>query len=220
MTNYWFIIHNPRSYQRHPDKIGLSVEKAKRDRIFRRIRNEDRIIYYVQKNRFVGIFQVVSDMHPSKKGLWGGDAGQHYVYDIEPIYVAPMGKPIEINPKEYGLFSLHGRTAIKLSREQYGSIKSAILGMDDPKSESGVVGLFSKLHKMLGFPFLKVIRNRFPDCIAVNSEGEEIRIEFEPKSSDFDHPPKKCDLIVCWDDDLRSLAKVEVLALKEVIYGY
>lgn len=220
MTNYWFIIHDLRSYQRHPDKIGRSIAKAKKDKIFSRIRNGDRIIYYGMDKRAIGIFKVVSKMHPSRKGLWGEKKGQHYVYDIEPIYVSPMGRPIEINPKEYDIHSLRGRTAIKLSRKQYKDIKSVILGVEDPKSESGVVSLFSKVHRELGFPFLRVIRGRFPDCIAVNKQGKEVRIEFEETSDKFDHDPKKCDFIVCWEDTIGALAQVEVLELKEFIYGH
>lgn len=219
MTNYWFIIHNLPDYQKHPDKIGRSLGKAKRDKIFRRINAGDRIVYYAQKRRVVGVFKVVSEMHPSKKGLWGGKVGQHYVYDIEPVYVSPMGFPFEVNPKDYGLDYLRGRTAIKLTRKQYKDIKSELLGINDPNSEAAVVSLFSKIHRELGFPFIKVIRNRFPDCIALNKEGKEVRIEFEEPSSRFDHDPKGCDLIVCWEDDLRALAPVEVLELKEFIYG-
>ncbi|TET28191.1 MAG: EVE domain-containing protein [Candidatus Bathyarchaeum sp.] len=220
MTNYWFIIHDLWSYQKHPDKIGHSIRKAKRDKIFRRIKSEDRIIYYAKNRKVVGIFKVVSVMYLSKKGLWDGKAGQHYVYDIEPIHVSPMGFPIEIYPKKHGLLSLHGRTAIKLTRRQYKNIKSEILGIDDPKSESGVVSLFSKVHRELGFPILKVIRNRFPDCIAINEEGKEVRIEFEEPSGKFDHDPKGCDLIVCWEDNLGALAPVKVLELREFIYGH
>lgn len=219
MTNYWFVIHNLPDYRKHPNRIGRSIEKAKRDKIFRKIKRGDIIIYYAQKRQVVGIFKVVSEMHPSQKGLWNGKVGQHYVYDIVPVCVSLMGFPFELNPKDYGLNHLRGRTAIKLTRKQYKEIKSEVLGMNDPDSEAAVVSLFSKIHRELGFPFIKVIRNRFPDCIALDNEGKEIRIEFEEPSSRFDHDPKGCDLIVCWEDDLRVLSPVKVLELKEFIYG-
>lgn len=219
MTNYWFVIHDLWSYQKHPDKIGRGIRKAKRDKVFRRIRKGDRIIYYVKNKIVAGIFKVASDMYLSTKGLWDGKPGQHYVYDINPIYVSPIERPTKIDPEDYDVHHKQ-RTVVKLSREQYGNIVSDILGMNEPKNEAGVVSLFSKVHRQLGFPFVKVIRNRFPDCIAVNEEGEEVRIEFEEPSDKFNHNPERCDLIVCWEDNLRNLAPVEVFELREFIYGH
>jgi len=219
MTNYWLIIHDLPSYKQHPDKIGLDRAIAERDRNFRTIRNEDRIIYYAKNKEAVGIFKVVSDLYPSDRELWERKAGEYYVYDIEPIYVAPMEKPCEIDPKIYGIKSLQGRTAVKLEREQYKNIKSRILGMDDPTSENGVISLFSKVHQFLGFTFIKKMQSKFPDCIAVKKR-KDVRVEFEEPSSQFNHDPKGCDLIVCWEDDLGSTAQVKVLELKEIIYGH
>jgi hypothetical protein len=220
MTNYWLIVHDLPSYQQHPDKIGLNKEHARKDRIFRTIKSGDRIIYYAKNKQALGIFKVASKMHPSEKGFWDGKAGDHFVYDIEPIYVSPAGLPASIDTTKYGIKSLHGRTAVRLTSAQFRNIKSEILGMDDPISESGVVCLFSKLHQFLGFPFLKLIQNRFPDCLALNTSGKEVRIEFEEPSDKFDHDPKKCDLIVCWKDTLGSIGEVEVLELSDFVYGH
>ena len=222
MTNYWFVIHDLWSYRKHPDKIGRGLRSAKRDKIFRGIRNGDRVIYYVKNKVVVGIFKVVSGMYLSKKGLWDRKAGQHYVYDIAPIYVAPTERPIRINPEDYNL-QYKQRTAIKLTLEQYKNMVSDILGMDHPKFEIGVISLFAKVHRELGFPFLKVLRDKFPDCIAENKKGKEVKIEFERKSSNFeaqDHDPKKCDYIVCWINDLGALAPIKVIELKELVYGH
>lgn len=222
MANYWFITHDLWSYQKHPDKIGRGLKSAKRDKIFKGIRKGDRIIYYVKNKVVAGIFEVVSDMYLSKKGLWEAKAGQHWVYDIEPIYVASTERPITINPLDYDV-EHRQRTAIKLTHEQYKDIVSAILGIDDPKSEAGVISLFAKVHRELGFPYLKILRDKYPDCIAENEKGKEVRIEFEEKSSNFEaqrHNPKECDCIVCWVNDLGSLAPVKVIELKELIYGH
>jgi hypothetical protein len=40
-----------------------------------------------------------------------------------------------------------------------------------------------------------------------------VRIEFEMYASNFDHDPKKCDLIVCWEDNLPGY-RVPRLALR------
>jgi hypothetical protein len=220
MTNYWLIVHDLPSYQQHPNKIGLSKGHAEKDKIFRTIKNGDRIIYYAKNKEALGIFKVVSDMHPSDRGCWGGKAGDHFVYDIEPVYVSPIGMPTPIDTTKHGIKSLHGRTAVRLTHSQFKDIKSEILGMDDPISESGVVCMFSKMHQFLGFPFLKSIQNRFPDCVAVNNSGKEVKIEFEEPSDKFDHDPKKCDLVVCWKDTLGSLSEVQILELSDFVYGH
>lgn len=220
MTNYWLIVHDYPSYQQHPDKIGLNKKHAEKDRIFRTIRDGDRIIYYAKNKEALGIFKVVSDMHPSERGCWDGKSGDYFVYDIKPIYVSPAAIPTTIDTTEYGIKSLQGRTAVKLTSNQFKNIKTKILGMEDPKSESGVVCLFSKMHQFLGFPFIKLIQNRFPDCIAIDNSGKEVKIEFEEPSDNFDHDAKKCDLIVCWKDTLGSLSEVQILELSDVIYGH
>ena len=221
MTNYWLVTHDLWSYQKHPDKIGRGIKSAKRDRVFRGIRNGDRVIYYVKRKIVVGIFEVTSDMHLSTKGLWEGKPGKHYVYDIKPIYVLPPEKHVRINPEDYKIHHKQ-RTAVKLTREQYKNIVTAFIGMDKPKFETGVISLFSKVHRELGFSFLKVLRDKYPDCIA-EKRGKEVRIEFEKKSSNFEaqkHDPKKCDYIVCWTNDLGALAPIKVIELKELIYGH
>jgi hypothetical protein len=220
MVNYWLIVHDLPSYEAHPDKIGLNKESAESNTLFKRIREDDRIIYYAKNKEAIGIFKVASDGHLSQKGCWGGKAGDHFIFDISPIYVTPSSLPANIDTTKYGIKTLQGRTAVKLTREQYKDIKSDIIGMSDPEYESGVVALFSKIHQFIGFPYISIVQARFPDCTAVNSKGREVRIEFEEPSNNFDHDYKKCDLIVCWTDTLGKLSKVPVLELSEVIYGH
>lgn len=220
MVNYWLIVHDLPSYQKHPDKIGLNKKSAERDKIFRTIKKEDRLIYYAKNKEAIGVFRVVSDGHSSERGCWGEKAGYHFVYDIEPIYVTPMGRPSIIETTRHGIKSLQGRTAVRLTKEQFKNIKSDIMGMEDPEYESGVVSLFSKMHQFLGFPYLKTVQSRFPDCTAIDKSGKEVRIEFEEPSDSFDHDPKKCDLIVCWKDNLGALSSVKILELSDVIYGH
>ena len=70
-----------------------------------------------------------------------------------------------------------------------------------PQNELGVVYLFASIAKRLGL-HVEQIRPAFPDCIAYQRTGKgekRVRIEFEYKSRNFSHNPRKCDWIVCWD---------------------
>jgi hypothetical protein len=96
-------------------------------------------------------------------------------------------------------------TIFELKREQYRKIKSFLLGMNEPNNHEGVVALFSKAHRMLGYPFIKIIKQGFPDAVAEDCSGKEKNIEFEFDSADFlkdmekgKHDPNDCDVIVCW----------------------
>lgn len=60
----------------------------------------------------------------------------------------------------------------------------------------------------------------------VGGRWERVRIEFEHKSSNFDHDPKGCDIIVCWEDNLSQKQKgemdiikngIEIISLKDKI---
>jgi len=222
VTNYWFVTHDLPSYRQEPDKIGRGLEGAKRDKVFKGIRKGDRVVYYAKKKIFAGIFKVVSDLYLSSKRVYGAQANRVYVYDLEPIFVLSTENPVQIDPADYG-FEHKQRTVVKLNHEQYRNVVMDILGMAEPRSENGVISLFSKIHKELGFPFLKVVSDKFPDCIALNYRNKEIRLEFEKKSSDFEahgHDPRKCDYIVCWTNDLGTLAPAGVIELREIIFGH
>lgn len=70
--------------------------------------------------------------------------------------------------------------------------------------------------------YVELIRTGYPDCIAKRFIGkdrwEEIKIEFEFKSSDFvkhKHHIDDADMIVCWEHDWEGCPKsIEVLELK------
>jgi len=93
----------------------------------------------------------------------------------------------------------------------------------EPKFEQEVVFLFSKYHIKLGFPMITKIAPAFPDAEAINDRGEHKKIEFEVFASDFlnhGHDPKKCDYIICWEDDLDEEEKKRkelpsIISLKE-----
>jgi len=93
-----------------------------------------------------------------------------------------------------------------------------------PTNEQGVVFLFGKVAHEFGM-YVELIRTGYPDCIAKRYIGkdkwEDIRIEFEFKSSDFHkhgHKPEDADMIVCWEHDWKDCPKrIEILELKNEI---
>ncbi|MBI2663360.1 hypothetical protein HYX15_02390 [Candidatus Woesearchaeota archaeon] len=101
--------------------------------------------------------------------------------------------------------------------------------MYNPINEQGVVYLFGLVAENLNIR-VESIQQGYPDCTAIRYLGkgrwERINIEFEYKSSNFDHDPIGCDVIVCWNDDLSEEQKenlnrkgVEVIELKSEIGG-
>jgi len=67
---------------------------------------------------------------------------------------------------------------------------------------------------------IESIQDAFPDAIGIDYRHErEIgirkRIEFEFRSSNYDHPVEGCDIIVCWEHDWRDCPEtIEVIELK------
>jgi len=71
-----------------------------------------------------------------------------------------------------------------------------------PTNEQETIALFAQLANELGYEF-KEIGTRCPDAI-LSKNGQEIRVEFEHKSKNFQrhqHDPDDVDLVICWQDD-------------------
>jgi hypothetical protein len=92
-----------------------------------------------------------------------------------------------------------------------------------PTNEQGVAMLFAVLAPDLGFA-IEATQQAFPDCYALRRIGEglwqRVRIEFEFRAKNFaghGHDPKRCDLIVCWEDDWGAAAPIPVIELKSRI---
>jgi len=90
-----------------------------------------------------------------------------------------------------------------------------------PINEQGVVYLFGMISRELGF-LIESIRTEYPDCEGKRcidkrkQRWEHVLIEFEYRSSNFDHSPDECDLIVCWIHDWED-CPIEVLELRSQI---
>ena len=216
---YWLVRHKTRSYRSHNDRIGREREAAQRIPYFRNIKKGHKVVYYtVDTQEVIGLFEIESEKWFEFK--WDNDC---YCYKIKPIFVP--SRPLNFNTKvrkKLGVSLVPRGTVSPLSVPDYRKVKSLILGMDDPTNHEGVVALFSKIHRELGFPIIKKLRTKFPDAIVENEEGNEERIEFEYKSMTFQregHSAEKCDKVICWIDDWGSAAEVEVQELKKFIYG-
>jgi len=203
---FWYIRHGFCWYKKNPKIISWNKIYAEKNRDFRTIRKDDKVIYYSHEEPkgIVGLFRVASDYYELGVGKTISSR-----YDIAPLYLPFDGKwPLEFSPtKDVGL-SLRPMGAIfELKKDQYRKIKSFLLGMNEPINHEGVVALFSKIHREIGYRLIEKIHQGYPDAIVLDSRGKEKRIEFEFDSADFlkdmemgKHDPEKCDVIVCWKD--------------------
>lgn len=79
-----------------------------------------------------------------------------------------------------------------------------------PENEMGVIVRFSQDIVSIDNVFFATIRTEFPDAILIVN-GKKVRTEFEYRSSNFivhKHDPRKCDLIICWIDDVQHKNKL------------
>lgn len=107
--------------------------------------------------------------------------------------------------------------------------RSQVINLDGmvhaPENEQGVVLLFAKLHRRLGFPTIDEIKTGFPDCWAFHktaSGSKRTWIEFEFKSSSFrshlaqlKHVRPRKGYLVCWEHNWPGCEEfVEVIDLR------
>ena len=216
---YWLVRHKTQSYKDYNDRIGREKKAAQKIAYFRNIKRGHKVIYYTVDTRgVIGLFEVESDRWFEFK--WDNDC---YCYRIKPIYIPSSPIDFDTEVRNHLDISLVPRQTVSpVSRTNYEKIKSLILGIDDPTNHEGVVALFSKVHRELGYPKIVTLGTAFPDATVEDEDGNEKRIEFELKSMTFDregHNPKGCDLIVCWEDNWGSAAEVPVIELKKFFYG-
>lgn len=85
--------------------------------------------------------------------------------------------------------------------------------MFKPTNEQGLIVYFAQKAAEHGWEFVKV-GTEFPDAVLIIN-GEEWRVEFEFLASNFlmhQHDPRKCDLIICWENDYPKSA-LPILAI-------
>jgi hypothetical protein len=89
----------------------------------------------------------------------------------------------------------------------------------EPQTHEEMIFLFSKTHEKIGFPYVTKIQAAYPDVFALDNDRTMKRIEIETFASQFDHDPKGCDFIVCWENDLETVPEdwPEIIQLKDYL---
>lgn len=77
-----------------------------------------------------------------------------------------------------------------------------------------IIFCFGRLYEILDFEDFKTTRG-YPDAEAVRN-GKKLKIEFEILSSQFNHDPSICDLVICMIHDDKNIP-IEVLELKPLL---
>ena len=131
--------------------------------------------------------------------------------------------------RKHGAVTWSGREAMKKSPH----VRSDLIHFEGmthaPENELGVVFLFGKVHKRLGFTAIDEVKPGFPDCWAWRRTSKGTKrtwIEFEYRSSSFKShvvgrqltglKPKK-GFIVCWEHNWPGCEKyAEVIDLRAI----
>lgn len=89
----------------------------------------------------------------------------------------------------------------------------------EPQTHEEMMFLFSKIHEKIGFPYITKIQKEYPDVFALDNDRTVKRIEIETFASQFDHDPKGCNFIVCWENDLETVPEdwPEIVQLKNYL---
>jgi hypothetical protein len=152
-----------------------------------------------------------------KKNRWQYLIWNHYIHSLADSDVQVVRSAIQSG--KY-LVPLIEEETSRPVMERIGEPFKNVDLLYEPVDEMGLVYLFARYHKELGFPYVVKIRAKFPDVIAMDAKGERVTIELEYKSSNYsnNHPLKGCDYIVCWEDDWDnppSALEPEIISVKE-----
>jgi len=139
---YWLVLHDLLAYGQHPDMICNFIRDDSPSRwkkpesvLFSKIRNGDRIVYYLTKHSLVvGVFEVVSDIFwPERDEHWSDIAA----FRIKPLRMPPQGYFLDFKqlvrnsqaafdmfPKKEIWYSyLQGQTAKKITPRDFRQIE-------------------------------------------------------------------------------------------------
>lgn len=81
-----------------------------------------------------------------------------------------------------------------------------------PENEMGVIVYFAQKIALIDNVSFVSVRIEYPDAMLL-IDGKEYLTEFEYLSSNFllhKHDPRKCDLIICWADDIKHKNKLPI----------
>jgi len=172
---------------------------------------------YLDFKAFLFDSKVHLDLFPDKDDwryqIWGHACREMTKHDFELLRTAV--ETLQVKPT-----LTKGESGVKI-----GAPLSGTDLLYEPIDETGVVYLFGKYHRQLGFPYVKLIRDDFPDAVVLDHDGNEKAVEFEHRSANFvqhGHDASKCDFIICWEHDWTDMpreleGKITIIPLKEAL---
>src|SRR3972149_3529964 len=241
ISEYWIRKLIPEGLTELKQQLGLKISPQERplsdDELFEKIdkfvSDKGRIPTWSQLNDVTGITEKVFKLRFGKKGK--PEVYIHYRRWLEKN--KPTSKNIELVD---AYLKGHGETKTPRSqlvkrnatatRSKWPKIPGKEVGAPlnfgnliyAPTNEQGVVFLFGMVSRQLGFS-IERIGTEFPDCEAKRFiEGRKerqqtVKIEFEFRSRDVNHPLEGCDIIVCWEDNWGNDCPLEVIELRTEI---
>jgi len=240
INQYWIQKLIPEGLTKLKQQLGLKISTQERplsdDELFKKIDDavsNSKRITWAQLRRETGITDKVFNQRFGKKGIFG--VISHYRKWLEEHQ--PESKNIELvdayledrgktkNRKSQLVKTDTSTTTtqwVKGAGPEYGATLNFRNLIYEPTTHDCVVFLFGMVSKELGFS-IEYIGKEFPDCIAKRSikgrggRQQPVRIEFELKSRDYDHPPEGCDVIVCWENNWKDNFPIEVIELRTEI---
>lgn len=242
INQYWIQKLIPEGLTELKQQLGLKISPQERplsdDKLLEEI---DKIVSklkcipsWVQLRRETGITDKVFNQRFGKKGIY--EVFSHYrkwLKNSKPnskniklvdAYLEGQGKakiPL-LQPVKRDDSTTKVPKWEKVSGRKYGAPLNFESLIYEPVNEQGVVFLFGMISRALGFS-IEYIGPDFPDCEAKRYIGgrrerqQPVKIEFEYRSRDFDHPLEGCDIVVCWEDNLGSDCPLEVIELRSEV---
>jgi len=232
----------PEGLTKFKKNLGLKISRQEEPHSRKELLEElDRVVSklrhvptWAQIRRETGITDKVFIQNFGKKGI--GEVFRHYLKWLKKSNptsgnIKLVNKSLNENSQEGSFISQSSKEDIGInklpkyqkvsSKTEYGAPLNFGNLVHEPVNELGVVFLFGMVSEKLGF-VIDHISPDFPDCEAKRYIGgkqrrlQPVKIEFEYKSREYNHPLKGCDIIVCWEDNWRG-CPLEVIELKSVL---
>jgi hypothetical protein len=214
--------------------ISIGYDKGdKQFKIFSEdIKRRDKVVAY-RGGKIYGICEVVGNYKPAPEE----ESGFEHTRKVKWLNVLFEGVPSRKLSDELRKKLQRPTALIYLDENEFGEIEKKVKESErewkqhsackiltyPPTNESGVIFLFGKYFKELGFDKLKRIERqrhrKFFDATVIKN-GKPIEVEFETRSkSAKEHGnrlKKECDLIVCWENNWPE-CPINVLELRSKI---
>jgi hypothetical protein len=241
INQYWIQKLVPEGLTKLKQQLGLKISPQERpvsddellEKIDKVVSNAGRMPTWAQLRRETGITDKVFNQRFGKKGILG--VFSHYRKWLEKhqpksnhiklvdSYLEGQGKT-KISRTQPVKTGTSGTTTKwpKVSGLEYGPTLNFGNLIYEPTTHDCVIFLFGMVSKYLGFS-IEHIGKEFPDCVAKQyikgREGRQqtVKIEFEFRSGDYDHPLEGCDIIVCWEDNWVGDCPLKIIELRNEV---